>query len=334
MSTPYLIPNLLSHKIKGLKASKLELDWENFVEIVQKELPDSYKQQFTPCSESQEFGLNPWSGTQILEEAISFLLKGWKEGADTLKKVQESLPKELFEKILPSQSFQKTQHHVVSGGTIDMGMAVSDCGPTHFVEETQDENSIKIGNKLQTIYMNCANNSNIDPDMFFVRGSLMYSLIYHLETIGFNTEVYAYFPISNSSWGRDSSECTITYIKIKSFNEMFDEHKMLVAICSAFMLRRFVFRLEEMFETKVIKLYGFDNMTTKGGYGSTMQSITPEELKINEKENSLVFDVANENNKEQIIEKFKLMLTGLYKIVSHDGLGDQFGEGNEGSWAM
>src|SRR6185295_9435425 len=114
MSTPYLIPNLLSHKIKGLKASKLELDWENFVEIVQKELPDSYKQQFTPCSESQEFGLNPWSGTQILEEAISFLLKGWKEGADTLKKVQESLPKELFEKILPSQSFQKTQHHVVS----------------------------------------------------------------------------------------------------------------------------------------------------------------------------------------------------------------------------
>ena len=187
---------------------------------------------------------------------------------------------------------------------INIEAATTDASPEHFLEEEESDTVITQGKRLLTIYVNCWNHNGIPEECYFHRGALIYKAVDHLETMGYSCEVIATFPCSGSGGVH------ITYVKLKDFQEMIDADRLCIAMCATFMMRRFLFHLQELESEEIRLQYGY---YAAGGYGTQirMGEIKDSDVTIQEDSAELVFwyDVSGLTDTDEIDEAFKTLVT-------------------------
>jgi len=115
--------------------------------------------------------------------------------------------------------------------------------------------------------------------------------------------VIATFPCSGGG------DVHITYVKVKDFQEMIDADRLCIAMCATFMMRRFLFHLQEL-EPKEVRLqYGYYG---SGGYGTqvSMGAIEDHDITIQQDQAELVFwyDVSGLTVTAEIDKAFKTLV--------------------------
>jgi len=250
----------------------------------------------------------PWSGAHNWKEALNFLDKGWQEGLDQIKRIQENqIPPDLFDCIMPIEDYKPHMKHQIAGGTLDVGQFVTGASPENFVAEVVDhEASEKVkGKKLITIYIQSFNSCCMGYDAFMYRGAYTYSMIEHLENCGYSVELWT---VHYCMAGRYSNtpQTQKIYIKVKEFGELFDTNKLAISLCSPFYMRRFIFALQESFED-----IGEVNAAVQNAYcypatGNVEDVALPEDLDIN----PLWIPLQNIGSPEQTLELYKKLLDG------------------------
>lgn len=213
--------------------------WKEFTDKVSTGKHNS----MSPTTSQNKESYNNWFGTTTYEEAISLLDKGWQKGIDKVKEIQATLPATLFDGIMPVRDYKPEARHDVAGGILDVAAHITGATPEVFITEKppveEDNTKVMHGKKLQTIYMSLVNSAMCSEKAFLYRGAYTFALIEHLENCGFSTEVWGVSPVSGCEINQK------TYVKIKTFGELFDVNKMAISLTSSFMLRRYLFRIME-----------------------------------------------------------------------------------------
>lgn len=238
-----------------------------------------------------------WHGTRTYEEALEYLRTGWHYGLDKMRSIQRNTPSNLFDAIMPVEEYKEQLQHTIAGGTIDVASHITGATPEVFLAEktpTEETREIVHGRKLVTVYFNISNSSFTIEDAFFYRGAYCYSMIEHLENCGFSVELWTVEYVSNYG------DVQRIYVKVKEFGELFDINKLNIALCSPFMLRRFMFALQESYPQK--EEIDFTIMA----YGSPLAG-TLGELTLSEDVDTkpLLVNLVNVTTQEQALKKFK-----------------------------
>jgi len=250
-----------------------------------------------------------WHGTQSWTEAI-FLLDAGGWGLDRLEKTE--VDEAIVEAIAPLEEYLTDYVPAIAGGMINIEAATTDASPEHFLEEEESDTVITQGKRLLTIYVNCWNHNGIPEKCYFHRGALIYKAVDHLETMGYSCEVIAAFPCSGGG------DIHITYVKVKDFQEMIDADRLCIAMCATFMMRRFLFHLQELEPEEIRLQYGY---YASGGYGSqiSMGEVTDSDITIQKDQAELVFwyDVSGLTNTDTIDKAFKTLITEKFTEVKN-----------------
>lgn len=273
--------------------------WTEFLELVTKGKRPSCR---NPSSLRIDSGT--WAGTSSMQEALDHLTKGWSGGIDQLRKLQEDIPADLFDGIMPPKEFKPEMTHTIAGGTLDVAAHLSGATPEVFIAEqvlADSDATIVKGRKLQTIYVNIGNTAGYSVEAFMHRGCYIYSLVEHMENCGYSTEVWAI----SSNIGAGACEQFIR-VKVKEFGELLDPNKLVCSLCSAFMFRRFIFAIMEMQSAEEVRHLGADGSS----YGRTF-SPTIEQACINKEDqlDSLLVNVVNTEDPQQIGDAVKKILS-------------------------
>ena len=142
---------------------------------------------------------------------------------------------------------------------------------------------------------------------------MIYKAVDHLETMGYSCEVIATFPCSGSGGVH------ITYVKLKDFQEMIDADRLCIAMCATFMMRRFLFHLQELESEEIRIQYGY---YASGGYGTqiNMGEIKDSDVTIQEDQAELVFwyDVSGLTNTKMIEKTFRKLIKGKFVEVREE----------------
>jgi len=234
---------------------------------------------------------------------------GW--GLNRLEKTE--LDDTIMESIAPLEQYLTEYVPTIAGGIVNIEAATTDASPEHFLEEEETDTIIAAGKRLLTIYVNCWNHNGIPEECYFRRGALIYKAVDRLESLGYGCEVIAVFPC------RGSGEAHATYVKIKDFQEMIDADRLCISMCATFMMRRFLFHLQELESDKVRLQYGYYEA---GGYGTQilMGTLDDSEVMIQQDSSELVFwyDVSGLTTVESIEKSFKKLVKRKFKEVDRD----------------
>jgi len=273
--------------------------WNDFIEKMTK------GQKVTSNKSSESVDREGWYGTNTFREAVGYLNSGWHDGLRAINERRKHVPADLFSAIMPVEDYMPELRHVIAGGTVDIPAHITGATPEVFIAEVQSEETReKRGNKLKTLYVNCANNSNIEVGMFMERGSLVWLLVEHMEKCGFSCEVWAYSCHSKGSWRDEGSSKVTQLIKVKEFGELFDDNKLAIALCSAFMLRRFVFALMEMGDNSLET-----DMVEDNSYGTILRQKADDIILPSDKDlNPLFIDPSGCHNPDQMRQLIKKVL--------------------------
>lgn len=243
---------------------------------------------------------NPWSGCHSFDEALEWLKDGWQDGLDRLKMFQKGIPPDLFDCVMPVKEFKPELQHLVAGGSVDIAAHLTGATPNVFLGEVipieQGQQVVK-GRKLQTVYVNIGNLSTYTSASYFARGAYTYALIDHMENCGYSCEVWCV----QASLCRDNHDlASFIYVKVKEFGELMDPNKTAIALCSAFMMRRFIFSIKEQGDDEMIR-----EIVCKGygrSFSPSLESVTlPEDKAIH----PLYIDIVNEEDPSVILSKFR-----------------------------
>ena len=282
-------------------AHKTIYSWEEFRSALDKDPASSDNKKLQDYASHKDADTDDWYGTQSWTEAV-FLLDAGGWGLDRLEKTK--VDEAIVEAIAPLEEYLTDYVPTVAGGVVNIEAATTDASPEHFLEEEESDTVITQGKRLLTIYVNCWNHNGIPEECYFHRGALIYKAVDHLETMGYNCEVIATFPC------RGNGEAHVTYIKLKDFQEMIDADRLCIAMCATFMMRRFLFHLQEL-ESEAVRLqYGYYQ---SGGYGTqiSMGAIRDSDVTIQEDQAELVFwyDVSGLTDTDEIDKAFKTLVT-------------------------
>ena len=244
----------------------------------------------------------PWSGAHSFTEALSYLKDGWKDGIHRLKEFQKGIPPDLYDCIMPVKEYKPELQHGIAGGTLDIGTYLTGATPDNFIKEViphDDGKQIVKGRKLQTVYMNIANSSCMDEKAFFYRGAYTFSMVEHLENCGYSVELWVVNCVKD--WNKTIQQ--FTYTKVKEFGELFDTNKLAISLCSNFMLRRFIFSIQEQGDDEEIR------DIQRGAYGCpcspTIDYVAlPEDMDLN----PMWIGTVNESDPVQMLERFRKIL--------------------------
>lgn len=267
--------------------------WSNFVASVTQATPKTNADRASRSTSEPE-----WYGSRSFEEALNFLSKGWTQGITKIEHYRHELPSDLFDCIMAVRDYKPELRHQIAGGTIDISAHLSGATPETFLAEKApvDEGVTQRGNKLRTIYFNYANSHCVDADAYFYRGALTYLLVEHMENCGYSCEVWGVGILSGGNITQ------VNYTKIKEYGELFDNNKLVIALASPFMHRRYLFALQETYSDDEIRnitnmMYGFPcNITTK--------HILPEDKDLN----PIIVEVCNITNKDEMLKLFRNIL--------------------------
>jgi len=283
--------------------------WDEFRSVLDNE----------PKLEKDNSDLNVWSSKETTETDDWYGTKSWLEAMFILDAGGWGIPKlertkiddKITDSIAPLEDYLTEYVPTVAGGTINIEAAIADSSPEHFMEEEETETVMTKGKRLLTIYVNCWNHCGIPEDCYFHRGALIYKAIDHLETLGYGCEVIATFPC------RSGQEAHVTYVKVKDFQEMMDIDKLCITMCATFMMRRFLFHLQELEPLDIRKKFGY---FASGGYGTQirMGTLSDEDIAIQQDSSELIFwyDVSGLERVKDIEETFiKLVETKFNEVT-------------------
>jgi len=270
--------------------------WSEFVDQVEhgeRTEPRSYLSLYSEYDD--------WAGAS-LQQALRYCHDGWPVGIAKIRELQRTLPPDLFDCVMPVTEYKPELRHQIAGGVIDVAAHLSGATPETFIAEQVpiDGGDTKRGNKVQSIYCNIRNNSDMDENAFFYRGAYTYLMIEHMEQCGYSTEVYTVSPCEGSGM-----RC-VTYIKVKEFGELFDTNKLAIALCSSYMCRRLGLVIEEMYPTEERKQLGFENY---GCYGiPIMLSHSTVTLPFDSNLNPIWISSLNQDDPTRMLAEFRRLL--------------------------
>ena len=284
--------------------------WEEFRSALDKDPKRSDIKKLRKYSSHSEVDNDEWYGTKSWTEAV-FLLDAGGWGLNRLEKTE--LDDTIMESIAPLEQYLTEYIPTIAGGVVNIEAATTDASPEHFLEEEETDTVIAAGKRLLTIYVNCWNHNGIPEECYFHRGALIYKAVDHLESLGYGCEVIAVFPC------RGKGEAHATYVKVKDFQEMIDADRLCISMCATFMMRRFLFHLQELESDKIRLQYGYH---AEGGYGTQilMGTLADSEVMIQEDSSELVFwyDVSGLTTVESIEKAFKKLVKRKFKEVNKD----------------
>jgi len=284
--------------------------WEEFRSALDKDPKRSDIKKLRNFSSHTDTDNDEWYGTRSWTEAV-FLLDAGGWGLDRLEKTE--VDDSVVESVAPLEEYLTEYVPTIAGGIVNIEAAVTDASPEHFLEEEETDTVIAAGKRLLTVYVNCWNHNGIPEDCYFHRGALIYKAIDRLESLGFGCEVIAVFPC------RGKGEAHVTYIKIKEFQEMIDADRLCISMCATFMMRRFLFHLQELEPEEVRLQYGYHE---SGGYGTqiSMGTLEDDDIMIQEDSTELVFwyDVSGLTNTKMIEKTFKKLIKGKFVEVREE----------------
>jgi len=291
-------------------AHKTIYSWEEFRSALDKDPKRSDIKKLRSYASHKDVDNDDWYGTKSWTEAV-FLLDAGGWGLNRLEKTE--LDDTIMESIAPLEQYLTEYVPTIAGGIVNIEAATTDASPEHFLEEEETDTIIAAGKRLLTIYVNCWNHNGIPEECYFHRGALIYKAVDRLESLGYGCEVIAVFPC------RGSGEAHATYVKIKDFQEMIDADRLCISMCATFMMRRFLFHLQELESDKVRLQYGYH---TDGGYGTQilMGTLEDSEVMIQQDSSELVFwyDVSGLTTVESIEKSFKKLVKRKFKEVDRD----------------
>ena len=291
-------------------AHKTIYSWEEFRSALDKDPKRSDIKKLRSYASHKDVDNDNWYGTKSWTEAV-FLLDAGGWGINRLEKTQ--LDDSIMESIAPLEQYLTEYVPTIAGGMVNIEAATTDASPEHFLEEEETDTVIAAGKRLLTIYVNCWNHNGIPEECYFHRGALIYKAVDHLESLGYGCEVIAVFPC------RGSGEAHATYVKVKDFQEMIDADRLCISMCATFMMRRFLFHLQELESDKVRLQYGYYEA---GGYGTQilMGTLNDSEVMIQQDSSELVFwyDVSGLTTVESIEKSFKKLVRRKFKEVDRD----------------
>ena len=291
-------------------AHKTIYSWEEFRSALDKDPKRSDIKKLRSYASHKDVDNDNWYGTKSWTEAV-FLLDAGGWGINRLEKTQ--LDDSIMESIAPLEQYLTEYVPTIAGGMVNIEAATTDASPEHFLEEEETDTVIAAGKRLLTIYVNCWNHNGIPEECYFHRGALIYKAVDRLESLGYGCEVIAVFPC------RGSGEAHATYVKIKDFQEMIDADRLCISMCATFMMRRFLFHLQELESDKVRLQYGYYEA---GGYGTQilMGTLNDSEVMIQQDSSELVFwyDVSGLTTVESIEKSFKKLVRRKFKEVDRD----------------
>jgi len=291
------------------KLSKTIYSWEEFRSALDKDPVKSDRTLLNGYASHKDTDDDSWYGTRSWTEAV-FLLDAGGWGLDRLEKTE--VDETIVESVAPLEEYLTDYVPTISGGMINIEAATTDASPEHFLEEEENDTVITQGKRLLTIYVNCWNHNGIPEECYFHRGALIYKAVDHLETMGYSCEVIAAFPCAGGGGVH------VTYVKVKDFQEMIDADRLCIAMCATFMMRRFLFHLQELEPDAVRLQYGFHD---GGGYGSqiSMGRINDSEITIQQDQAELVFwyDVSGLTDTDAIDKAFKTLITTKFMEVKN-----------------
>jgi hypothetical protein len=291
-------------------AHKTIYSWEEFRSALDKDPKRSDIKKLRSYASHKDVDNDDWYGTKSWTEAV-FLLDAGGWGLNRLEKTE--LDDTIMESIAPLEQYLTEYVPTIAGGIVNIEAATTDASPEHFLEEEETDTIIAAGKRLLTIYVNCWNHNGIPEECYFHRGALIYKAVDRLESLGYGCEVIAVFPC------RGSGEAHATYVKIKDFQEMIDADRLCISMCATFMMRRFLFHLQELESDKVRLQYGYYEA---GGYGTQilMGTLEDSEVMIQQDSSELVFwyDVSGLTTVESIEKSFKKLVKRKFKEVDRD----------------
>jgi len=291
-------------------AHKTIYSWEEFRSALDKDPKRSDIKKLRSYASHKDVDNDDWYGTKSWTEAV-FLLDAGGWGLNRLEKTE--LDDTIMESIAPLEQYLTEYVPTIAGGIVNIEAATTDASPEHFLEEEETDTIIAAGKRLLTIYVNCWNHNGIPEECYFHRGALIYKAVDRLESLGYGCEVIAVFPC------RGSGEAHATYVKIKDFQEMIDADRLCISMCATFMMRRFLFHLQELESDKVRLQYGYYEA---GGYGTQilMGTLDDSEVMIQQDSSELVFwyDVSGLTTVESIEKSFKKLVKRKFKEVNKD----------------
>lgn len=291
-------------------AHKTIYSWEEFRSALDKDPKRSDIKKLRSYASHKDVDNDDWYGTKSWTEAV-FLLDAGGWGLNRLEKTE--LDDSIMESIAPLEQYLTEYVPTIAGGIVNIEAATTDASPEHFLEEEETDTIIAAGKRLLTIYVNCWNHNGIPEECYFHRGALIYKAVDRLESLGYGCEVIAVFPC------RGSGEAHATYVKIKDFQEMIDADRLCISMCATFMMRRFLFHLQELESDKVRLQYGYYEA---GGYGTQilMGTLEDSEVMIQQDSSELVFwyDVSGLTTVESIEKSFKKLVKRKFKEVDRD----------------
>ena len=284
--------------------------WEEFRSALDKDPKPSDNKYLQSYASHKDTDTDDWYGTKSWTEAV-FLLDAGGWGLNRLEKTE--VDDSVLETVAPLEEYLTEYKPTIAGGVVNIEAAVTDASPEHFLEEEETDTVIAAGKKLLTVYVNCWNHNGIPEECYFHRGALIYKAIDRLESLGYGCEVIAVFPC------RGNGEAHATYVKVKEFQEMLDADRLCISMCATFMMRRFLFHLQELESEEVRLQYGYH---ADGGYGTqiAMGTLKDKDIMIQNDSSELVFwyDVSGLTRTEDIEKAFKKLVKKKFEEVVKD----------------
>ena len=284
--------------------------WEEFRSALDKDPKPSDNKYLQSYASHKDTDTDDWYGTKSWTEAV-FLLDAGGWGLNRLEKTE--VDDSILEAVAPLEEYLTEYKPTIAGGVVNIEAAVTDSSPEHFLEEEETDTVIAAGKKLLTVYVNCWNHNGIPEECYFHRGALIYKAIDRLESLGYGCEVIAVFPC------RGKGEAHATYVKVKEFQEMLDADRLCISMCATFMMRRFLFHLQELESEEVRLQYGYH---ADGGYGTqiAMGTLKDDDIMIQNDSSELVFwyDVSGLTRTEEIEKAFKKLVKKKFEEVVTD----------------
>lgn len=200
--------------------------------------------------------------TRDMKEAIELARNGWKKGADLISKSLEHVH-------AIGKGYTFTPKSEVSGESVDIGKFLSG-DPENMLEWELVETT---GKKVVDIYFNCVASASTDGQQLIRYGSVCLTVVDYLESIGVRVNLYSYF--STPLQRKDK----MIICKLKGADEYLNLQSCAFGLCHPSMMRRFMFRIIELFEGWHQSGYG-----TQVEYGKTAMGIH---------EDSVIFQTLN-----------------------------------------
>ena len=291
-------------------AHKTIYSWEEFRSALDKDPKPSDVKRLQGYASHKDTDTDDWYGTKSWTEAV-FLLDAGGWGLNRLEKTK--VDDSVVEAVAPLEEYLTEYIPTIAGGIVNIEAAVTDASPEHFLEEEETDTVIAAGKRLLTVYVNCWNHNGIPEDCYFHRGALIYKAIDHLEALGYGCEVIAVFPCAGKG------EAHVTYVKIKEFQEMLDADRLCISMCATFMMRRFLFHLQELEPDEIRLQYGYHS---SGGYGTQIQmgTLKDDDIMIQKDSSELVFwyDVSGLTRTGEIEKAFGELIKKKFEEVNKD----------------